>query len=206
MAVTVINLSDPVSTLVTKTNNISSDVGDIAQLVTGDDNVVDAINALRAIVVPFDDSSEIISISRGGISINNDSALGLSLAYNNTTGVIKLVGAADGDTVKGYFASDSANGIGFNFGEGKFSIITSGVIEAKIASNAVTVNKIASNAVIEAKIASSAVTEAKIASSAVTVNKIANTSITSSKFNGTVSLIIYNDAGTPVKTIYSPGS
>jgi len=176
MAVTVINLSDPVSTLVTKTNTISGDVGDVAQLTTGDDNVVDAINAVRAAIIDVDDSSEIVSISRGGLSVNNDSALGLSLTYSSSTGIIKLVGAADGDTVKGYFASDSANGIGYNFGEGKFSIITSGI------------------------------TEAKIASSAVTVNKIADASITSAKFNSVVSLIIYNDAGTPVKTIYSPGS
>ena len=166
MAVTVINLSDPVSTLVTKTNTISGDVGDVAQLTTGDDNVVDAINTVRAAIIDVDDSSEIVSISRGGLSVNNDSASGLSLSYSSSTGVIRLIGGADGDTVKGYFASDSANGIGYNFGEGKFSIITSGV----------------------------------------TANKIADASITSAKFNSVVSLIIYNDAGTPVKTIYSPGS
>jgi hypothetical protein len=156
MAVTVINLSDPVSTLVTKTNTISGDVGDVAQLTTGDDNVVDAINAVRAAIIDIDDSSEIVSISRGGLSVNNDSALGLSLTYSSSTGVIKLVGAADGDTVKGYFASDSANGIGFNFGAGAFGIV--------------------------------------------------NNTVTSAKFNSAVSLIIYDSAGSAVKTIHSPGS
>jgi len=156
MAVTVINLSDPVSTLVTKTNTISGDVGDVAQLVTGDNNVVDAINALRAIVVPFDDSSEVIAIARSGLSVNNDSASGLSLSYSSSTGIIKLVGAADRSTVVGYFTSDSANSIAFNSGAGTFGIVPN--------------------------------------------------SITSSRFNSAVSLIIYDDAGSVVKTIYSPGS
>ena len=166
MAVTVINLSDPVSSLVTKTNTISGNLGDVAQLVTGDSNVVDAINTVRQLVAGFDDSAEILAIARNGLSVNNDSASGLSLSYSSSTGIIRLIGGADGDTVKGYFTSDSANGIAFNFGEGKFGIISSGV----------------------------------------TANKIAAGSITSAKFNSATSLIIYDDAGSVVKTIYSPGS
>ena len=156
MAVTAINLSDPVSSLVTKTNTISGNLGDVAQLVTGDSNVVDAINTVRQLVKDFDDSSEIVAIGRNSLSVNNDSASGLSLSYNSSTGVIKLVGAADGNTVKSYFASDSANGIGFNFGAGTFGIV--------------------------------------------------NNTVTSAKFNSAVSLIIYDSAGSAVKTIYSPGS
>jgi len=45
MAITVINLSDAVSTWVTKTNTIASNLGDIASLSSGDSNTVDAINA-----------------------------------------------------------------------------------------------------------------------------------------------------------------
>jgi hypothetical protein len=126
MAVTVINLSDPVSSLVTKTNTISGNLGDVAQLVTGDSNVVDAINTVRQLVAGFDDSAEILAIARNGLSVNNDSASGLSLSYNTSTGIIKLIGSADSNVVKSYFTSDSANGVGFNFGEGKFGIISSG--------------------------------------------------------------------------------
>lgn len=131
MAVTVINLSDPVSSLVTKTNAISGNLGDVAQLVTGDSNVVDAINTVRQLVAGFDDSAEIVAIGRNSLSVNNDSASGLSLSYNSSTGVIKLVGAADGNTVKSYFASDSANGIGFNFGAGTFGIVNNTITSAK---------------------------------------------------------------------------
>ena len=156
MAVTLINLSDPVSSLVTKTNTISNDLGDVAQLATGDSNVVDAINTIKQLVAPFDDSAEILAIARNGLSINNDSALGISLSYNTSTGIIKLIGSVDSNAVKSYFTNDSANGIGFNFGAGTFGIV--------------------------------------------------NNTVTSAKFNSAVSLIIYDSAGSAVKTIYSPGS
>jgi len=44
MAITIINLSDQVSALVTKTNEISGDLGDAADLLNGDSTVVDAVN------------------------------------------------------------------------------------------------------------------------------------------------------------------
>ena len=156
MAVTTINLSDPVSTLVTKTNTISTNLGDIVTLETTATNLVAAINEVRAQIIDVDDSSEIVTISRGGLSVNNDAALGLSLSYNSLTGVISLSGAADSATVKGYFASDSAGGILFDSAAGQFSL--------------------------------------------------APNTITSSLFSSSVSLIIYDSAGSPVKTLYSPGS
>jgi len=49
MAITVINLSDPISTLVTKTNTVASDLGDKANLSTTDKtSLVTAINELNS--------------------------------------------------------------------------------------------------------------------------------------------------------------
>jgi len=45
--ITIIKLSDPVNTLVNKTNTISRDLGDVSTLVTGDSDVVTAINTLN---------------------------------------------------------------------------------------------------------------------------------------------------------------
>ena len=45
MAKTIINLSDPVSTLVSKTNTISDNVGDLAQLNVGASNDSDLVQA-----------------------------------------------------------------------------------------------------------------------------------------------------------------
>ena len=45
MAKTVVNLSDPITTFVTKTNAISDDVGDLATLTTSlDSNLSGAVN------------------------------------------------------------------------------------------------------------------------------------------------------------------
>jgi hypothetical protein len=80
MAVTRINLSDPVSTLVTKTNTISGDLGDIAELYSGDSNTVDAINRLS--LQPKVDSAQVQTIARASLSGTE------VITYNTTTGVI----------------------------------------------------------------------------------------------------------------------
>ena len=86
MARTVINLSDPVSTLVEKTNLISTHLGDITTLNTGaayDSDIVQAINYVNEIVQKTD-SADI------------------------TDRIITT------DYVRGKFQSDSANGIEFD--------------------------------------------------------------------------------------------
>ena len=130
MAITVINLSDPVATLVTKTNTVSSNLGDIAQLTTGDSNVVDAINAVRAAIIDIDDSSEIVAIARGSFSVNNDSASGLSLSYDSDTGVISLIGDADAATVRGYMVAGA--GLDYDSSTGVFSIGTDAIGSAEL--------------------------------------------------------------------------
>ena len=64
MAKTIINLSDPVSTLVSKTNIISNHLGDITQLNVGsanDSDIVQAINFVNGIVQKTD-SADIINL------------------------------------------------------------------------------------------------------------------------------------------------
>jgi len=102
MAITIINLTDPIGTLVTKTNTISGDLGDVATLFTGDDNTVDAINAIqgfldsnKSLIDAVDavvlDSGSVISISRAGLSINNTDGGGIELTYDSATGSIGVV-------------------------------------------------------------------------------------------------------------------
>lgn len=167
MAVTTINLSDPVSTLVTKTNTISGDLGDISTLVTGDDNVVDAINTVRSIVNRFDESAEIVAIARGGITVGGgDSATGIYLTYDSDNGRISLANN---------YLFTAGSGLDYD-DSGTYSISDLGVLTAMLADLNVT------NA------------------------KVANNTLTSSKFNSVVSLQILDSTGTPVKTLYSPGS
>ena len=50
MAITTISITDPVSALVTKTNTISTGLGDVATLYGGYTNTVTAINALNTTI------------------------------------------------------------------------------------------------------------------------------------------------------------
>lgn len=143
MAITVVNLSDPVSSLVTKTNTISGDLGDVALLTSGDSNAVDAIN--RLIARPVTDSAQVTVIARGslsstspitydsssgqigiGLSVDNANGGGIVLSYNSSTGVIGVTSQIVSSSTISY---DSANA--------NFSLIDSSVTLSKIAADAV---------------------------------------------------------------------
>ena len=170
MAITTVNLSDPVSTWVTKTNTISTDLGDVDSLNTSAIDLVQAINNLESRVYRFDDSAEIIALAREAtgielpFNVNNDGAAGLSLAYNSAAGTLSLIGGADATTVRSYLVA--GEGLDYDSASGVFSMADSSVTQAKMAQDAVS----------------------------------------STELKDVVSLIIYNSAGTPVKTIYGAGS
>ena len=65
---------------------------------------------------------------------------------------------------------------------------------------------ISDDAVTNAMIATDAVNADSIAAGAVGASEIADGSITSTEFNNTVALIIYDSAGSAVKTLRTPGS
>lgn len=140
MAVTTINLSDPVSTLVTKTNTISTNLGDISTLVTGDANVVAAINTVRSIVNRFDESAEIIALAREGVGVGlnsvfnadvNDSATGLYLSYDSASGKISL---------NNNYTFSAGDGLDYS-GRGTYNISLLGVTNAMMANNTLTSSK-----------------------------------------------------------------
>ena len=129
MAKTVINLSDTVTSLVTKTNTISDGLGDVATIATGDSNVVDAINAIKIIAEgAFADSAAVKSL----ISVVDTTGDG-SLSYNTGTGIITYTGPSASE-VRAHFQSDSANGIIFDSSTGAFSLLADGLSHTKFKS------------------------------------------------------------------------
>ena len=142
MAKTIINLSDPVSTLVTKTNTISSHIGDITQLNTtgADSDIVQAINAINT-------------------KANNvDSGVIISLARSNSldsSEVLALIKADSGETsIMSNFQKDSANGIGFDSSQGRFFVPSNTINTAMIEADAITEAKMADAAISSAELKS----------------------------------------------------
>ena len=153
MAVTTINLTDPVTTLVTKTNTISGDVGDVATLVTGDDNVVDAINTVRDIVARFDDSNEIIALAREGVGISSplniqDTTTGtLSLSYDSASGTLSFAGSIDSNEIKTYFSS--GQGLDYDSSTGVFGVTSLGITNAMLTNSTITSSKFSSKVTLQ---------------------------------------------------------
>lgn len=134
MAVTEILLSDPVTTLVTKTNTIASDLGDKTALTTTNkSNLVAALNEINTQVNKVD-SADVISLIQANAI---DSAE-----------VLALIRADSGETsIMSNFQKDSANGIGFDSSQGRFFIPSNTINTSMIEPNAITEVKMADDAI-----------------------------------------------------------
>ena len=209
MAKTIINLSDPVSTLVTKSNTISSHLGDITQLNVGasnDSDIVQAINFVNGIVQKTD-SADIINL------------IDSSYVQARQTGITR-------SSTLAFFIKDSANGIGLDSSEGRFFIPSNTINTAMIESTAITTAKIAGDAIDGTKLADNAVnsehytdgsidtihigdlqvTTAKIADDNVTEAKMANDAIGSAELKSLSTLLIKDVNGSTLKTIHGAGA
>ena len=180
MAVTTINLSDPVSTLVTKTNTISTDLGDKALFNTTISNASQDSNIVAAINFVNQNSTD-----SGVITSLIDSAYVLARSPAPTTTQIRAM-----------FQKDSANAIGFDSSEGRFFVPSNTINTAMLETDAIT----------NPKIADSSVASANIQLNAITATKISAGVITSAKFSSAVTLLIKDSAGSTLKTLRSPGS
>lgn len=151
MAVTQINLSDPVTTLVTKTNTIASDLGDKALLSTTDkSNLVAAINEINTQVNKVD-SADVINLIQANAMDSSE--------------VLALIRADSGETsIMSNFQKDSANGIGFDSSQGRFFIPSNVITASMMKQNAITEPKIANNSITEAKMADDAISSVELKS------------------------------------------
>jgi len=164
MAKTIINLSDPVSTFVSKTNTISDHIGDITQLnvpVSADSDIVQAINYIHSISEKTD-SSDIINLI--------DSAY----VQARQTGVTQ-------SSIMPFFQKDSDNGIGLDSSEGRFFIPPHTVNTSMIETSAITTDKIAGSAITGSKIADDQINSQHYVDGSIDTSHIADNQITTTK-------------------------
>ena len=148
MAVTQINLSDPVSTLVSKTNTISSDLGDKAALSTTDkNNLVAAINEINTQLSKVD-SADVINLIQANSMDSSE--------------VLALIRADSGETsIMSNFQKDSANGIGFDSSQGRFFIPVGTINTSMLEPQSVINSRIADTTILNGKIANNQITSSK---------------------------------------------
>ncbi len=208
MAKTIINLSDPVSTLVSKTNTISSHLGDITQL-----------------TVPANADSDIVQAINHVFANSTDSAT-ISALVDSDYVQARQSPATSRATVLPFFIKDSANGIGLDSSEGRFFIPPHTVNTSMVETSAITADKIAADAVTSSKIADDQVnsqhyvdgsidtshiadgqiTTIKIGDDQVTEAKVANDAVGSAELKSLSTLLIKDVNGTTLKTIHGAGA
>lgn len=205
MAKTIINLTDPVSTLVTKTNTVSSHLGDISQLNVGasfDSDIVQAINRVNSIASSTD-SADIISLVQAN-SLDSSEALALIASDSGATNIMSQ------------FIKDSANGIGFDSSQGRFFVPSNTINTAMIEPLAVTIAKIGADAVDGTKIADDAINSehyvdgsidtAHIADDQITEDKMADDAVGAAQLKTLSTLLIKDSSGSTLKTIHGAGA
>lgn len=138
MAITEIYLSDPITSIVTKSNTISNSVGDITQLFSGDSTIVDGFNTLRDLISPFDDSAEIIAIGRDGFGVSVYGQGFGNLTYDSASGVFTYTAPTTAQ-FRSLFSGDSA--ISYNDSTGQFSLIPNAFSADKLLDSSLTSSK-----------------------------------------------------------------
>jgi hypothetical protein len=185
-----LNLSDNFANLVTKFNQLSATIDSdldfrnkISVTDTGGDGSLSYSSSTGIITYTGPSAAQV----RAHISVVDSGGDG-SLTYSSSTGIINYKGP-------------SAIEVRAHFSEGEGIDISSGVISGE---DATTTNKgIASFDSSGFSIASGAVS---IKTSGVTETKIADDAVSRAKLKDEVSLIIYDNTGSALKTLYGAGS
>ena len=140
MALVTVNLSDPISNLVTKTNLLSKNTGDLDSLDAGITSKASFAKALNFVFNNTGDSEQITSLVtslvdsdyvkiRGTQKLTISNAAGSlgTLAFEPDTGVITNTGTTQ-TQIRAQFQKDSAQGIAFDSSRGSFSIALGSVV------------------------------------------------------------------------------
>ncbi len=140
MALVTINLSDPVSSLVTKVNTLSTNTGDLDSLDAGITSKASLAKALNFVFNNTGDSEQVTSLvsslvdsdyvkirSTKKLTISNAAGSLGTLAFEPDTGVITNTGTTQ-TQIRAQFQKDSAQGIAFDSSRGSFSIALGSVV------------------------------------------------------------------------------
>ena len=180
MAKTIINLSDPVSVFVSKTNTISSHIGDITQLAVGGANDSDLVQAINYLNGNIQDSAGIILTAKSGLQ--KDSANGIG--FDSSEGRFFVP--------TGTINSDMLENLA--------------VTTPRIAVDAIDGTKIADDAINSEHYVDGSIDTQHIANDQITEALMADDAIGSVQMKTLSTLLIKDVAGNTLKTIHGAGA
>ena len=191
MAQTIINLSDPINTWVTKSNEMGADIGNLGDLTDSAATLVAAINAIDSDIG-----------NRTSLTIP---AINLVTAINNLNNTfLELTDSAD---IKNKFVGNTI--ISMDSGSGgaraKFNLVDSSITSAKLAASSITSDKYADSSIETVHFKAGAITNYALADSSISFHKIGSGEIKSNHFASSTKILIKNTAGTTIQTIFGPG-
>jgi hypothetical protein len=205
MAITTVNLTDPVSTWINKTNIIGSTVGDIALVGVGGSDLVTAINRVDsnvgalASLTTTDKSSIVAAInelnSTGIAALDSDVGTVTNLTTTDKSNIVAAINELNAELDRNINDSSEIQAL--------FSVTDAGG-DGSLTYNGAGVFTYTGPSAAEVRAHFSAGTGINISSGVISASL--GTSITSSEFASATSLVIKDENGTTLKTIYSPGS
>lgn len=190
------------NSLKTRIDNADSNIGTRSSLLTSvKTSLVAAINEIALAGV---DSSTVISIARTSVSVTDAGGDG-SLSYSSATGVITYTGPSASE-VRAKISVTDAGGDGSLSYDNSTGVLTytgpsASEVRAHLSAGARLSYSSGQFNVVDAGIDSAA-----LGSLSVSTAKVQNGAITSGKLASAVTLIIYNSAGSALKTLYGAGS
>lgn len=188
MAKVIVNLSDTMSSFVTKANQISTYVGDLTTLnTTQDSDLVGAINEVYDLV----DSDVIFRVK---VSVTDAGGDG-SLTYNSGTGVITYTGPSAAE-VRAHLSVTDAGGDGslsYNSTSGVITYTGPSAAEVRAHLSAGTGITFSSGQI-------------SVTAGGINTTQLTDDAVSRAKLKDEVGLVIYNSAGTALKTLYGAGS
>lgn len=195
MVLRTINLSDTIDQWKNQHNSLAADVGDLSLLNTTDSSSI--VAAINSLIGEFD-SANIVTLARNSLSASS------GITYDSSTGVIGL--SIPANTITFTMMADSAIGTS----ELRKNAVTYSKIQNIATANRVLGSTTTNGPVTEVQIqtamyAAGSVDSTALGNNSVTFDKMADSSVGSNELRQAVQLIIYNSAGSAVKSLYGAG-
>ena len=204
MAKSIINLSDTIATLVSKTNQTANRVGDVAQLTTvQDSSLVYAINEI-------DSALDSLNIARI-IDLARVTTLEGQVDSNNTNFVSRVRNSI---SASGDLSYNPATGI-ITISVSNIQDIVGAMVDSGNSESGITVTYQSADGTIDFDVNDPTISLTGDITGSNTMTNLGNVAIattlaagviTSSNFSSLETLTIKNEGGTILKTMYSPGS